>query len=215
MSDKQHRKDVISGVAIGLGISFVAVIVTLVTLRNKKIAGISPVNKLNIQEYTRLPWYEISSIRHSFQSKCDSDTIANYQLNQDNSVTVTNECLDKDGQQILAVGLAKPDTRYTSLEDGPNDLITQSGKHLLPARLRLRFKNKKQTSFLPFTANYWVVDIADDYSWAVVSSPTIIADFLWILSRQKTMSDDVYNAIINRLENRGFPVDKLTKTTQN
>ena len=45
-------------------------------------------------------------------------------------------------------------------------------------------------SYIP---NYQVVDVADDYSWAIVSSP--IKWPIWILSRTETLPDETIDAI--------------------
>jgi len=45
--------------------------------------------------------------------------------------------------------------------------------------------------FWSFKGNYWIIDLASDYSWAIVSDPKLKT--LWILSRTKTMDAELYN----------------------
>jgi apolipoprotein D and lipocalin family protein len=66
--------------------------------------------------------------------------------------------------------------------------------------------------FWPFKGDYWIIDLADDYSWAVVSDPK--RKTLWILSRTKQMDESLYNTLINRLVKNGFESDKIVKMIQ-
>ncbi|MDT8309196.1 MAG: lipocalin family protein, partial [Bacteroidales bacterium] len=61
--------------------------------------------------------------------------------------------------------------------------------------------------FWPFRAPYWIIDLADDYSWSVVSGPS--KKYLWILSRTPEMDESTYQKILRNLEDRGFDTEKL------
>ncbi|MCE9538840.1 MAG: lipocalin family protein, partial [Bacteroidetes bacterium] len=73
------------------------------------------------------------------------------------------------------------------------------------AKLKVQF-------FWPFTGKYWIIDLAHDYSYAVVSHPN--RKYLWILSRTPKMDDLVYQQIISRLKEKGFDLTKLQITKQ-
>jgi apolipoprotein D and lipocalin family protein len=73
------------------------------------------------------------------------------------------------------------------------------------AKLKVQF-------FWPFTGKYWIIDLADDYSYAVVSHPN--KKYLWILSRTSKMNDSIYQQIISRLKSKGFDLSKLQTTKQ-
>ena len=73
------------------------------------------------------------------------------------------------------------------------------------AKLKVQF-------FWSFTGKYWIIDLADDYSYAVVSHPN--KNYLWILSRTPKMDSGVYSGIISRLREKGFDIDKLVITQQ-
>ena len=60
-----------------------------------------------------------------------------------------------------------------------------------------------------FKGDYWIVDLADDYSWTAVSTPT--AKSFWILSRTPYLGDAVYDEIVQRLKGRGFDTDSRVK----
>jgi len=64
--------------------------------------------------------------------------------------------------------------------------------------------------FWPFKGKYWIIGLADDYSWAVVSHPN--RKYLWILSRTKTLDENTYNTIIELIKEKGLYPQKLKKT---
>ena len=66
--------------------------------------------------------------------------------------------------------------------------------------------------FWPFKGKYWIIDLAADYSYAVVSHPN--KKYLWILSRSPKMNDTLYEQIQSRLKEKGFDLLKLKTTTQ-
>ena len=66
--------------------------------------------------------------------------------------------------------------------------------------------------FWPFKAKYWIIDLADDYSYAVVSHPN--KKYLWILSRTPFMKEEIYKQISDRLTIKGFDLTKLKLTVQ-
>ena len=66
--------------------------------------------------------------------------------------------------------------------------------------------------FWPFRGKYWIIDLAPDYSYAVVSHPN--RKYLWILSRTPKMEDTIYQGILSRLKENGFDLSKLSITVQ-
>ena len=95
-----------------------------------------------------------------------------------------------------------------STKDGkPNEItgkafvVPNSGN----AKLKVQF-------FWPFKGDYWIIDLDDDYKWAIVSDPK--QKTLWILSRTKTMDDTLYNSLIDRLVKRGYEKERIVKMIQ-
>ena len=133
-------------------------------------------------------WYEIASFPHFFQKGCNCTT-AEYTLSDKGYVVVENRC-NKDsinGKESYIKGKAF--------------VVKNTGN----AKLKVQF-------FWPFRAKYWIIDLADDYSFAVVGHPN--RKYLWILSRTPVMSETTYLQIVERLRNKGFDISKLQKTTQ-
>jgi len=133
-------------------------------------------------------WYEIASYPQVFQKGCNCTT-AEYTATDKGYIIVENRC-NKDsvnGKESYIKGKAFVD------ENSGN------------AKLKVQF-------FWPFTGKYWIIDLADDYSYAVVSHPN--KKYLWILSRTSKMNDTVYEQIISRLREKGFDLTKLKITAQ-
>ncbi len=133
-------------------------------------------------------WYEIASYPQRFQKGCNCTT-AEYTLSEKGFVIVENRCNKDsvDGKQSYIKGKAFVENN--------------SGN----AKLKVQF-------FWPFTGKYWIIDLADDYSYAVVSHPN--KKYLWILSRTPKMNDAIYQQILSRLKEKGFDLLKLKITTQ-
>jgi apolipoprotein D and lipocalin family protein len=65
----------------------------------------------------------------------------------------------------------------------------------------------KVTFFWPFAGDYWIIDLADDYRYAVVGHPS--REYLWILSRTPTLDDATYRHILDKLRSLGYEPDRL------
>ncbi|HPF37606.1 MAG TPA: lipocalin family protein [Phycisphaerae bacterium] len=64
----------------------------------------------------------------------------------------------------------------------------------------------------PFRADYWIIDLDDDYQYAVVGQPE--RERLWILSRSPTLPDTTLAAIIERLRELGYDPSRIEMTPQ-
>lgn len=149
------------------------------------------VTEIDLERYQGT-WYEIARFPNRFQRVCAGDVTAKYSLEDDGKIEVVNQCRKQEGSLVTANGVAKRTAE--------------------PAKLKVRFA-PAFLAFLPFVwADYWIVDLAKDYSYAVVGSPD--RKYLWILSRERVMDQSLYELIEGRLESEGFQVDQLVKTTQ-
>jgi len=66
--------------------------------------------------------------------------------------------------------------------------------------------------FWPFRARYRVIELADDYSYAVVTSNSI--DYFWLLSRKPQMPESMIDAVIERAKRWGFDTDSFLRVPQ-
>ncbi|MBC7899331.1 MAG: lipocalin family protein [Saprospiraceae bacterium] len=139
-------------------------------------------------------WFEIAKYPNKFQKDCVGNTTATYTVKQNGKLEVLNQCIKKDGTNIVAKGEGKVDEKAKG------------------AKLKVRFA-PGAFSFLPFVwANYWIIDLGPKYEYAVVGEPK--REYLWILSRTPEMSDSAYQAILRRAEAMGFNPGKVEKTPQ-
>jgi apolipoprotein D and lipocalin family protein len=131
-------------------------------------------------------WYEIARYPNRFQRKCTGDVTARYSLRGDGKVDVLNSC--REGAKInQAKGTAKVD-------DPPTN-----------SKLRVTF-------FWPFYGDYWILDLAPDYSYAVVGEPN--RRYLWILSRSPRMDAHTYDRLLEKIRTLGYDPAGLMKTPQ-
>ena len=153
----------------------------------KKKKKMETVASVDLQKYSGI-WYEIASYPTVFQKGC-TNTSAEYLLTDKNYVKVINRC-NKDSIN----GIAK------SIE-GKAFIVKNTNN----TKLKVQF-------FWPFKGDYWIIGLADDYSWAVVSHPN--RKYLWILARSKTINDETYKKIIQLIVVKGLNPEKLRKTIQ-
>lgn len=159
---------------------------------NRAGEGVPPtVEFVDLQRYQGL-WYEIARFPNSFQRGCTAVT-AQYKLTDDDRVRVVNTC-------------------RKGAVDGPVNDITGSARAVDGsgnARLRVRFVPE----WVPFAeGDYWVFDLADDYSHALVGTPS--GRYLWILARTPTLPDGQLAAVKQRAADLGFNISALEMTPQ-
>jgi apolipoprotein D and lipocalin family protein len=59
---------------------------------------------------------------------------------------------------------------------------------------------------------YWILDHADDYAWAIMATPG--GHFVWLLARRPALDAQTRAAAIQRLRTLGYDVSKLAWTAQ-
>lgn len=140
-------------------------------------------------------WYEIARLPNRFQKICDGEVTATYKLQDDGTISVVNRCRDSEGRLEEAEGVAK--------------LADEEGR---TSKLKVRFA-PGFLSFLPFVwGNYWIIDLAADYGYAVVGEPS--RRYLWILARSSVMEEAEFQAVLDRIRGKGYSLDNLVRTLQ-
>ncbi|MGM9427296.1 lipocalin family protein [Hydrogenophaga sp. MI9] len=151
------------------------------------------IERLDVGRYLGT-WYEIAKYPNRFQRQCVADTQALYRQRDDGQIDVVNRCRQANGEMTEAVGRAR--------QDGPAD----------SPRLEVRFASA-WLSWLPMVwANYWVIDLDPGYQLVAVSEPN--REYLWVLSRTPAVDAAAYQALLGRLQAKGFDLSKLEKTAQ-
>lgn len=163
------------------------------TAQSAEPIKLDSVEAVDLQRYAGR-WFEIAKYPNRFQKQCVADVVATYTLKPNGTIEVKNECRKKDGNIEVAVGEAEVKEKSSN------------------SKLKVRFA-PSWLSFMPFVwADYWIVDLDPDYSYAVVSEPD--REYFWILSRTQKMNDQVYDDILKRAEAKGFDRKKVVKTPQ-
>lgn len=145
------------------------------------------VPQLDLDRYAGA-WHEIARYPNFFERMCARDVTAHYARNPDATITVVNACRKEDGAMQSVEGIARV---------------------VAPAKLQVRFA-PAWLGWLPFVwGDYWVIDLAPDYSYAVVGAPS--REYLWILARSPRMDDATYAGIAGNLANFGYDAARLQR----
>lgn len=149
------------------------------------------VPEVDLQRYLGR-WYEIASIPQYFQRQCVGDAMAEYaQAGPD--IAVTNSCRTETGERSVAQGRARI-----------VDAVSR-------AKLEVTFVKLIGWLYL-LGGDYWVIDLAPDYRYAVVGHPE--RTYAWILSRQPALAMADLSAIEQRLRENGYDSCALLTTVQ-
>lgn len=130
-------------------------------------------------------WYEIARYEHRFE-KGMTHVSATYSLLDNGKIRVVNEG-EKDGKHKQVTGRAK--------QPNPQD----------PGKLKVSF-------FLWFYSDYYILDLAPDYSYVLVGSSS--DKYLWIMSREKTLPAEKQEELLDKLRTRGYDISKLLFVAQ-
>lgn len=147
----------------------------------------SVVKELDLERYLGT-WYEIARFDHSFERGLVGVN-ATYSLRKDGKIKVVNSGYKNtlDGKRSEAVGKAKiPDKNE-------------------PSKLKVSF-------FLFFYGDYFVMELDENYQYAVIGSSS--DNFLWILSRTPQMDEILYEELLDGLRKRGYDLSELIKVAQ-
>lgn len=142
---------------------------------------------VDLQQYVG-KWYEIASYPAFFSAGCTATT-AEYTARDDGTIGVVNECrLDNPSGPVNRIeGTARVVDEVTN------------------AKLKVSF-------FLFIEGDYWIIDLDEEYQWAVVGEPS--RRTLFILSRTPTLDPDIYEGILSRLPELGYDPERLELTLQ-
>ncbi|MBS1530836.1 MAG: lipocalin family protein [Bacteroidetes bacterium] len=132
-------------------------------------------------------WYEIARFDFRFE-KGLSHVTANYSLSSPGVIRVDNRGYDDANKRWKeSIGKAK----FVESED--------------VARLKVSF-------FGPFYGGYNVIALDDQYRYALVAGNDL--DYLWILSREKTIPQAVKDDYLAKAKSLGYDTGKLIWTNQ-
>lgn len=143
--------------------------------------GVSPVSGFELKRYLGT-WYEIARLDHSFERGLVGAT-AEYSQRADGGVDVVNRGYDPAAKKWKkAAGRA-----YFTSDPSVGSL--------------------KVSFFRPFYGGYNIIDLAPDYTYAMVAGPGF--SYLWILSRTPELPQAVVERLKAKAAGLGFPAGKL------
>lgn len=142
--------------------------------------NIETVKSLDLNRYLG-KWYEIARFDHRFERGLVGAT-ATYSMRDDGKIKVLNQGYKNalNGELSVAEGKAK---------------LTGD-----PGKLKVSF-------FWIFYADYFVLELDDEYQWALIGSSS--EKYLWILSRTPQLDDQTKGLILKKAEKRGYDISKL------
>ena len=140
-----------------------------------------PVQPFVVEKYLG-KWYEIARFDFRFE-KGLNNTTADYSLNDDGTIKVVNRGFDYTRNRWKqSVGKAK---FVSSNNEG---------------KLKVSF-------FGPFYSGYNVIALDADYKYALVCGKN--HDYLWILSREKSIPEKIKNEYLQTAVRSGFDISKF------
>lgn len=151
-------------------------------------SSVQTVDFVDLTQYVGT-WYEIEKFPNSFQKGCLA-TKAEYSIRRDGKINVVNTCKKAKGENV-AKAIARVADKKTNA--------------------------KLKVSFVPFfnrfglfAGDYWILDLASDYSYVLVGSPS--REFLWILSRTPELDSNIIENLNAVARREGFDVEKMEVT---
>ena len=169
------------------GFAIMAVVATIFTSCVGIPEGVTAVQNFNKDKYLG-KWYEIARFDFRFERNLDNTT-AQYSINPDGSIKVLNQ------------GYNYVKKEWDSAEGKAKFIGSES-----EARLKVSF-------FGPFYGGYNVVAIDENYQNALIYGNS--TEYMWILSRNKTIDEATKKRFIEKAKKDGFDVSKLIWVNHN
>jgi len=154
-------------------------------------APLATVPKVDLERYVGR-WHELARTPNWFQRGCASDVTAEYARRPDGSIAVVNSCRRADGTVDRFEGTARVVDPATN------------------AKLEVAFAPEAMRWIPAVWGNYWVIDLAPDYRYAIVGEPS--RDYVWVLSRTPSLDDATWKAIEATIAAAGYDRTKLART---
>ena len=148
--------------------------------------GTQPVTDFELDRYLG-QWFEIARLDHSFERGLDCVT-ATYSLRDDGGVRVINRGYNLEEQE------------WDEAEGRAYFIDDES-----VGRLKVSF-------FGPFYGGYNVLELDEEYQWALVAGPN--RDYLWILSRTAEMDSATEDRLRQQAAELDFATEELIDVIQ-
>lgn len=142
---------------------------------------LATVEEVDIDKYAGA-WYEIERLPNSFEEGLQC-VQAVYSIREDGDIQVENFGYGKDGWEKVTGKAVRRDTSK-------------------PGEIKVSF-------FWPFYGDYFILALDPDYQYVLVGSPS--RDYLWILSRDKTLEECIISELKAKARSKGFDTSKMIR----
>ncbi len=149
--------------------------------------SLETVKNFDVKKYQGV-WYEIGKLPNRFEEGLECVT-AEYTLLKNGDIKVVNKGRvegESEEMDIIEGKAWVPDSEY-------------------PAQLKVEF-------FWPFSGDYYIIQLDQEYQWALVGSPN--RKFLWVLSKDKNMDEKFVNKLLQKASASGFDISKFEYVNQ-
>ncbi|MFE3390002.1 lipocalin family protein [Streptomyces anulatus] len=171
----------------------VVAVSSVLTLAGAAAADSQQASRVDLGRYAGT-WYQIAAVPQLFEIQCKKNVRAHYTPQSDGSVGVRNSCTTWWGSTSVVNGAARP--------------LDESN-----TRLNVSFTPRPGGGFVHGSeANYAVVGLAPDYSWAAVTNEERSAGFL--LSRTSSLGSEATDAALEAFTDAGVDPCDLRLTRQ-
>ena len=143
--------------------------------------GITPIENFELEKYLG-KWYEIARLDHSFERGLQQVT-AEYAMRQDGGVSVTNR------------GYSTKQSEWKDAQGKAFFVDQPETGHL------------KVSFFGPFYGSYVIFELGDNYEYAFVSGSN--TKYLWFLSKTPTVSQELKDHFLEKVNTLGFDKESL------
>ncbi|GMU71897.1 MAG: hypothetical protein AMXMBFR42_13560 [Burkholderiales bacterium] len=161
------------------------------TIAPARAQPLETVRRVDTERYAGV-WHEIARLPYKMEERCVADVTTAFVRRGMTTFDIETRCRRADGSWETDAGIVRIQDTATN------------------AKMEIRFL-PLALAWWPFAwSDYWILDLAPDYSYALVGAPA--RDALWILARHPVLETVVVERLVAKARALGFPVDKLIRS---
>lgn len=186
----RNRRTCRSPASVAAGIA-AAIFVALAAPPARAEEALSTVDRVDLARYVGV-WYEHGRLPNRMQGECARDVTTTFSPKGTRTLDVVTRCRRSDGSEEIDGGVARVQDPATN------------------AKLEIRFL-PLAVAWLPLAwSDYWILDLAPDYSHVLVGTPS--RGFLWVLARAPQLDEPVHRRLMERAATMGFDTARVVRT---
>lgn len=162
-------------IGLSIFVCFIALSQSLISIEKTEPQTVSYVD---LNKYAG-KWYEISRLRPAWKMQCALNVTVTYTLESPATLHVATQCQTNNFFQKI------------DKAEGTVEVVDKKTQ----AKLKVTYPFKHPDWLAE--GDYWIIQLAEDYSYAVMSNPS--GTYVQILSRTPTLDPDLYQIILDRL----------------